>query len=761
MSPFPSVVPRHAARGALFAGLLLVVALPAQLPAQQKQRFSSFDDAMRSTGQMAGRSGPRGVNWIDGGARFSYTDRDAKTGKSVLRATDPATGRDTLLFRTDGLTFPGTSDPFTYQSFQWARDSKHLVFQTNFKPIYRRSGTSDFYIYGLADRSLKLATKGARTAELSPDGTALGYERDGDMYVTDLAAGRETRLTSDAKEHVYNGHFDWVYEEEFGMAQAWNWSPDSRHIAFWQIDESAEPVVQFSDMSGHHPEYDRIRIPQPGDSNPRARIGVVDVKSGKTTWLDTGEGGEFYIPRIYWTSRPDTLAVITLNRPQNEMKLFFFDVTTGGRRQVMSEKSSTWIDVYDFYAGIQDMMTFPSGAHEFFWISDRDGWQHIYRYDYSGKLIRQVTSGKWSVTRMEGFDPKRQVIYFTSTQASPLQRQLYEVRFDGKGLRQITTAPGNHRIDMSPNAAWFIDRWSSVRQPTQVELWSTASRRRLRTMEDNAAVTQWLATHEYSPTELFSFTTSDNVRIDASMVKPYDFDSTRRYPVVFSIYGGPGSQQVYDQFNPSGTAQWMAQQGYIVIGVNNRGTNNYGSAFMKTVYKHLGKWEANDFAETARYLARQSYVDSTKFAIMGGSYGGYSTVYTMEMYPDIFKVGIANSAVTNWEYYDTIYSERYMGLLDDNREGYKESSAIANAGKLKGRLLLIHALLDDNVHPQHTMQLLTALTNAGKDVDTRIYPPGHHGSAYNAASGRLIQLVTLDYLDRYLKGATPPISLQP
>jgi len=361
---------------------------------------------------------------------------------------------------------------------------------------------------------------------------------------------------------------------------------------------------------------------------------------------------------------------------------------------------------------------------------------------------------------MEGFDAKRQMIYFTSTQASPLQRQLYEVRFDGGGLRRITTTAGNHRIDMSPNAAYFIDRWSSVHQPTQVELWST-TKGKLKTLEDNAAVTQWLATHEYSPAEPFSFTTSDKVKIDASMVKPYDFDSTRRYPVIFAVYGGPGSQQVYDQFGTGALTQWLAQQGYIVIGVNNRGTNNYGSAFMKVVYKHLGKWEANDFAETARYLARQRYVDSSKIAIMGTSYGGYSTVYTMEMYPEIFSVGIANSAVADWEYYDTIYTERYMGLLGDNRDGYKESSAIANAGKLKGRLLLIHAMLDDNVHPQHTMQLLTALTNAGKDVDTRIYPPGHHGAAYNAASARLIQMVTLDYLDRYLKGATPALSLQP
>lgn len=732
-----------------------LAAAPAAGHAQQKQRFATREEALQSAGALAGRQGPRDVHWIEGGARFSYIDRDAKTGKEVIRALDPATGRDTLLFAAAGLTVPGGSEPFAYESFQWARDSKHLVFQSNFKPIYRRSGTSDFYIYSLADRALQLATRGARTAELSPNGAMLGYERDGDMYVTNLASHEETRLTSDAAAHVYNGHFDWVYEEEFGMAQAWSWSPDNRFIAFWQVDDHAEPVIQLTDYAGAHPVWDRIGIPQPGDSNPTVRIGVVGVVGGQRTWLDTGERGEFYIPRTYWTSERDTLAVVTLNRSQNEMKLFFFDVNTGGKRLVMTEKSDTWIDVYDFYAGIQDMLSFPEGTREFFWIADRDGWQHIYRYDYSGKLVKQVTNGKWSVTRIEGSDPKRRTLYYSSTQLSPLQRQLYEVGFDGTRARRITTVAGHHAIDMSPNAMYYIDRWSSVSKPTQVELWSTAGRK-LRTLEDNAGVTQWLATHAYSPATVFNFTTSDSVRLDGNMIKPIPFDSTRKYPVILAIYGGPGSQQVYDQFSASTWSQWLAQEGYIVIGLNNRGTNNYGSAFMKTVYKHLGKWESRDFAEAARYLGTLPYVDAKRIAIMGTSYGGYSTVFTMEMYPELFPVGIANSAVGDWKLYDSIYTERYMGVLGDNVAGYTESSAIENADKLKGHLLLIHSMMDDNVHPQHTMQLLTRLTNLGKDVDLRIYPPGHHGAAYNGASLRLIQQTTDEFLTRYLKAAQQP-----
>jgi dipeptidyl-peptidase-4 len=735
--------------------IALVVCLPVAVGAQEKQRFSTLDDAFRASAILRGRQGPSNVNWIEGGRRFSYTDRDARTGTPVIRAYDPPTGKDTVLFTTTGLTFPGTTQPFTYDGFQWTQDSRHLVFQTNFQPIYRRSGISDFYIYSLADHSMQLATKGARTGELSPNGAILGFERGGDMYVTNVSTHTEKRLTRDSSEHVFNGHFDWVYEEEFGMAQAWKWSTDSRYIAYWQLNDSAEPEIQLSDYSGLHQDWEKIRIPQVGDSNATVRIGVVNVATGQNTWLDTGEKGEFYIPRIYWTSRPDTLAVITLNRPQNVMKLFFFDVRTGGRRQVLSETSKTWIDVYDFYAGVDDMMSFPADSHEFFWLSDRDGFQHLYRYDYSGKLINQVTHGNWSVTRIEGTDARGQTIYYTSTEASPLQRQLYSVGFDGSGERRVTTTEGNHRINMSPSATYFIDRYSSLRQPTQVELW-TAAGQKLRTMESNAAVTTWLATHAYSPTEIFSFTTSDGARIDASMIKPIPFDPNKRYPVIFDIYGGPGSQEVYDEFATRGTPQWLAQQGYIIVGVNNRGSNNYGSAFMKVVYKQLGKYEALDFAETARYLGRQMYVDSKRVGIMGTSYGGYSAVYTMEMYPELFPVGVANSAVGDWRLYDTIYTERYMGLLGDNLKGYVESAPIEQAPKMRGNLLLIHSMMDDNVHPQNTMQLLTALTNAGRDADVRIYPPGRHGAAYNAQSFRLIIDVSLAYLDRYLKATTVP-----
>jgi len=724
---------------------LAFLVLSSSLTAQEKKTFANVMEALQASGAMSGRSGPRGVNWIDGGNRYSYTTRGAD-GEEI-RATNPATGEDALLFSAKGMMFPDTAAPFAYRSFQFAQDSKHLIFQTRYQQIYRRSGSSDYFVYSLADQSLQLAAKGAQTGELSPDGRLFGYELGGDLYVRDLSTDADRRLTTGATETLFNGRFDWVYEEEFGMAQAWNWSPDSRHLAYWQVDASAEPVIQLTDYEGRHPEWDRLRIPQPGDSNPTVRIGVVNVATGSRVWLDTGARGDFYIPRIYWTSSADTLAVLELNRKQNTLRLFFFNVNDAGRRLVRTWTSDTWLDVYDFYAGIQDMMTFPAGSREFFWISDQDGWQHIYRYDYSGKLIKQVTSGPWTVTRIEGTDPERKLIYYSSTEVSPLQRQLYVVGFDGKGKRRLTTTPGTHTIDMGPNSRYYIDRWSSTTQPRQVELWA-AGDRKLKTLEDNAAVTSWLAEHAYSPDELFQFTTSDGQVLDGSMIKPPDFDPARKYPVILAIYGGPGSQQVYDRFASSGIDQWRAQQGYIVVGLNNRGSNNYGSAFMKQVYRSLGKYEAMDFAEAARWLATQPWVDGSRIAIDGTSYGGYSVLYTMAAYPDAFAAGIANSAISDWRLYDTIYTERYMDLLEDNAAGYDSAAVNPRAGRIKGRLLVIHSMMDDNVHPVNTMQFLTAATNAGVDAELRIYPPGRHGAAYNFPSFRMIMEVSDDFLAR-------------
>lgn len=725
---------------------------------QPKQTLASVQEALATSGILAGRSGPASVNWIEGGNRFSYATVNPQTQREEVRVFNPGSLQDQLLFDSQALTLPGTAEPLEYREFQWAADSRHLVFQANFRPIYRHSGLSDFYIYDTQNRALKLAVRDARTAELSPDGALFGFERGGNIFVYDVAAGQEHQLTTEGNDSIFNGVHDWVYEEEFSQTQAWKWSRDSRYIAFWQTDERGVPYVQLTNYQGKHPSWSRINYPKVGDTNPRVRIGVVDARSGERRWLDTGLTGDFYIPRIYWTSDPNTLAVVTLNRQQNDVRLFFFDVKTGERRQVMQETSKSWIDVYDFYAGIDDFFTFPAGVREFLWISDRDGHQHVYRYGYDGKLIGQVTKGPWTVTRVEAVDAAKKTLYYTSTEASPLQRQLYSIRFDGTGKRRLTRTEGRHDIDMSPNGKFYIDRWSSVNQPKQVELWSTTGKK-LRTLEDNADTRDWLQSHAYSPAEAFHFVTSDSVGLDGFMIRPVPFDPTRKYPVLMSVYGGPGSQQVYDEFNTNGWYQYLAQQGYIVVGLNNRGTANYSRDFMKVVYGQLGKYESHDFAEAARYLARQPFVDGAHIGIQGTSYGGYSTVFTMLQYPDLFALGIANSPVIDWRLYDSIYTERYMGLLAENGKGYDASSAIPYASRLAGHLLMVHSAMDENVHPQNTMQMLTAFSAIGKDVEVRFYPPGAHGAAFNAASRLVMNEVYTAQLCEYLRTDCRPAAL--
>ncbi len=701
--------------------------------AQEKARLSSVEEALGASAVLAGHSGPESVNWIEGGERFSYTTINPASGQEEIRVYDPQALQDQVLFDIYDLTLPGTSDPIEYRSFQWASDSEHILLQAEFRPIYRRSGIADFFLFEPSSGEMRLVADDARTAEVSPDGDMVAYERGGDLYVYDLTDESELRLTTTGSDTLFNGVFDWVYEEEFGLTQAWRWSPDSRRIAFWQTEEAGVPVVQLTDYSGQHPDWTHISYPKVGDHNPEVRVGVADVQTGDLTWLDTGLTGDFYIPRIYWTSEPNTLAVMTLNRAQNHLQLFFFDVTTGERRLVLEEESEAWIDVFDFYAGIMDFTYFPEGSREFFWISDRDGNQHIYRYSYDGELINQVTEGDWVVTRVEAIVPETGTIYYTSTEESPLDRHLYAIRFDGSEKRRLTQSPGRHTVNVSPDGAWYIDTWSNTGTPRQVELWNTAGER-LAILEDNSETSEWLELHAYSPLDLFQFTTSDGVNLDGSMILPPDFDESEQYPVLLSIYGGPGSQQVYNAFATNGWHQYLAQQGYIVVGLNNRGTGNYGRDFVEIVYENLGEWESHDFAEVAEYLSSLPYVDGENIAIQGTSYGGYMAVYTMLHYPELFAFGISNSPVTDWRLYDSIYTERYMGLLSENLEGYESSSTFPYVDRLDDPLLLVHSAMDENVHPQNTMQLLTALTNAGKDVQLRFYPPGAHGAAYNAES---------------------------
>jgi dipeptidyl-peptidase 4 len=709
-----------------------------------KTRYPDLKQALQSGGQLAGSTGPRSINWIDGGARFSFLDR--ATG--AIKTLDPATQQEAVVFDAAALTFPGTDKAFAYESFQWSKDAKNLVFQTNFRPVYRHSGISDYYVYSLTDKALRLVAKDAQTAELSPDGKRVGYERGGNLFAFEFATKRETQLTRDAKPAFYNGRFGWAYEEEFGLAQAWQWSPDSRFIAFWQSDERAVPIYRLTDYQGFREKYDSLPYPRVGDRNPSVRIGAVEVSSGKTAFMQV-EGSAGYIPRIYWTSQTGQLALVHLNRKQNELTLYLANARTGAAKPILTETSKSWIDVYDFFHGIDHFFYFPTNVPEFYWVSERDGWAHLYRYDYTGKLLNQVTSGTFDVTTIEHIDAVAGKVYYTGTEASPLERQLYVVDANGQNKRRLTAPAGRHYIDMSPGGQYFIDRYSNLQTPTQVELRDVQGKL-VKVLEDNARVREFVSKTVYAQKELAQFTTKDGQKIDISILKPADFDPAKKYPMVLDIYGGPGAQSVYNEWHAQAWQQYLAQQGYVVVSANNRGSSGYGSAFKKVVYEKLGQYESLDFAETARYMASLPYIDGARMAIRGHSYGGYMSSYTMLTYPGVFRVALVGAPVTDWRLYDSIYTERYMGLVPDNEASYEKSAVSPYAKNLVGKMFIAHSTMDENVHVRNTFQLMNALEDAGKDADLRIYPPGAHGVAYSPTTYLLLYQQYVDYLGKHL-----------
>lgn len=730
--------------------LLLFLFISAPLEAQDK--YQSLHQALFSAGRLSGNQGPQNVTWIENGERYSYMQYNSNTRTTEIRAYNPSTGNDELIFNNASHTFPESDNPFEYESFQWSRDFRYLIFQSNFHPVYRYSGTADYYYYSIEDETLELITRGAFTAELSPDGQKVGYHKAGELYVFNLNSREEKQLTFNSENNLFNGRFGWVYEEEFGKVQAWSWSPDSDHIAYWQTNEQKVKRFVSTNYEGKYPEYTDIPYPKVGSENPTVKIGVVSTETADNQWMDI-DVGDGLIPRIYWTSIDNQLAVVLTNRQQNNLKLLFHDVNTGSGNLIMEENSEDgWIDVYDFSEGIDDYFFFPDQNEEYYWISDRDGWQHIYRYSYDGEVINQVTRGNWQVTNVHAINSNTGTIYYSSTEKDPLERHLYSVQSDGSDKTKYTSEPGYHSINMGPDGRYYIDSYSNTSTPKQVELHTTGDGgRMLEKLEENEGVSNFIEQNVYSHRELFTFTTSIGVELDGYFIKPSDFDPDESYPLLLMVYGGPGSQDVYNQFETNAWAQFLSQQGYVIANVNNRGSGGYGRDFEESVYLNLGELEAIDFTETAKYLAKKDWVDGDNMAIRGHSYGGYMAALTMVLHPGVFKAALVGAPVTDWRLYDTIYTERYMGLLDENRDNYENGSVMAHAQNLNGEMLVAHSSMDENVHIQNSMQMIRAFTDAGKDVDLRIYPPGAHGVAYNQQSYLLLFSVYTEYLNRHLK----------
>ena len=451
--------------------------------------------------------------------------------------------------------------------------------------------------------------------KFSPDGKYIGFVRNNNIYTIDLASGSEHQLTVDGAEHIINGKFDWVYEEEFEISDGWQWSPDSRHIAFWRLDENRVPEYTLTEWDSLHLQLIPMRYPKAGEPNSIVKIGVVDIQTSSTRWMDLGTNDDIYIPRIEWTLSPSVLSIERMNRGQNVLELLYADISTGATRTILQETDDKWVDVTN------DLTFLKNG--DFIWPSERDGYRHLYLYRNDGTLINQITKGKWEVESFYGVDEKAGDVYYSSTEVSPLERQIYRVQLNGKNKQRLTAAPGTHAANFSPSCRYFLDTYSNISTPPNISLVNNEGTA-LSVIEQNTNPA--LRDIEIGKTTFLSFTTSDGIQLNASIMKPVDFDSTKKYPVLVYTYGGPGSQVVLNAWERTSDVLWytyLGQHGYLIFMVDNRGTGARGKDFKTTGYRNLGKWEVNDQVEGAKYLASLPYVDKNRIGIWGWSYGGY------------------------------------------------------------------------------------------------------------------------------------------
>lgn len=723
-----------------FISLLAIGLAVGALTAHGQKKPITFSDVFTNR-EFMGSRGPS-FQWLKDGRSYSITKKDSGAATISLWKVDARTGEESKLIDLSSIRLPGQDKAFRFQSYAWTDDYRHIVFTLSTKHIWRRSTTGQYAVYDVqAGKLIALPDHktGLRNVKISPDGTKAGYVFEDNLYIFDLTTGQETQLTNDASPTVYNGRFGWVYEEEFSIVDGWQWSPDSKRIACFQEDESAVPEFTLTDFSPLHLELIPIRYPKPGDPNPIEKIGIIDVSTKERKWVDLGSETDQYIPRMYWTNDPGALVVYRMNRAQNHLELLLADASTGKTTVLLEEKSSTgWLDVENG-SGLRFLNT----KKQFIWASERDGFNHLYLYDMNGRLVNQITRGSWEVTQTLGLTPDEKFLFYVSTEVSPTERHLYRIRLDGSKKTRMDTAEGYHSFNMSPSCELYSDTWSSVDRPSISKMMDTEGKELRILSEVKAAVFE---NYLWSPKEVFTFKTSDGLELYASMIKPPVFDPGKKYPVIFDVYGGPGYQNVRNAW-PSTMHEWYANEGFIVIQVDNRGGGARGTDFKHRVYKQLGKWEANDYVECARYLAAtHTFVDKDRIGIWGWSYGGYMATLTMLLGAGDFKAAVAVAPVTDWKFYDTIYAERYMLRPEDNPDGYKAGSCIEHADKLEGKLLLIHGGMDDNVHLQNHMQFADKLLESGKLFDARIYPNGDHGVAGGMKSRSVLFESILDYL---------------
>ena len=617
-----------------------------------------------------------------------------------------------------------------FMSYELSDDETKILLMTAMEPIYRHSFMAEYYVWNSVTRELlPLSEKGKQQlATFSPDGERVAFVRQNNLFIKNLKFGTETQVTSDGeKNRIINGAPDWVYEEEFGFSKAFAWSPDSRFLAYIRFDESAVrefTMTLFNSTEGNpgkveYPRLETFKYPRAGEDNSRVTVRIYDTKSRANILADTGKEPDIYLPRVRWTPDAAHLVVMRLNRRQNQLDLLLTNPYTGDTRPLFTEKNEKFVDE-DFL----DKFTFLDNG-QFVVTSERNGYAHLYLHDKEGFEIRQLTSGAYDVTAFYGYDAVRKLFSYQAAAESPPRREVYFVSADGKKRGTLSPQPGTNRADFSRNFNYYIHTHTSSVSPALITLHDWKGKQ-IRVLENNEALKTKLAEYAIPAREFFSFTTSEGIGLNGWMIRPSGFDASRKYPVVMTQYSGPNSQQVTDSWSV-GWNEYLAQEGFAVVCVDPRGTGARGEDFRKVTYMQLGRYESDDMVEAARYLASLPWVDSRRIAIWGWSYGGFMTALTMAKGGDLFRAGIAVAPVTNWRFYDNIYTERYMRKPEENPQGYDDNSPVTHAGKIKGRLLLVHGSADDNVHVQNSMTFAEALVQAGVPFDMAVYTDKNHG----------------------------------
>ncbi|MCE2708663.1 MAG: S9 family peptidase [Bacteroidota bacterium] len=681
-----------------------------------------------------------GINWMKDGLYYSsLVERD---GYPTVVKINVSTGEEV------GVLLDGRSLEIDFSSYSFNADETKALVATAVEPIYRRSSKGIYYVVDLASGQKQQLMGGEKIsyATLSPDNTRVAFVMDNNLYVTELGSQKVTRLTADGEANkIINGAADWVYEEEFSMAQAFKWSPDGRKIAFIRFDESDVPEFNMQTWGPLYPKDYRFKYPKAGEKNALVSIHVVDMSSLAIQKMDAGTETDQYLPRLYWTQDSNQLAFIRLNRLQNQLDLLHANASTGESKLILSEISKTYVDL-DY----NDDLQYLSDGNSFVRTSEQDGYKHVYHHRMDGSLIRQLTSGTWEVSSMVGIDEKAKKLYYVSTEASPLERNFYVIQLDGKGKKSLTPAKGSHTINMSPDFSYFIDYYTTADTPVKVSLYEASGKER-KVLEDNQALKDRMASFALGKKEFFTFPTVDGTTLNGYLIKPADFDPNKKYPVLLYVYGGPGSQNVLNSWGGSRDFwhQHLAAEGYLVASIDNRGTGARGRDFKHATYANLGKLETIDQIEGAKFLAKMPFVDPSRIGIWGWSYGGYMSSLSLMIGHEVFKTAIAVAPVTTWRYYDTIYTERYLQTPQLNPAGYDDNSPITHVNKLKGNLLLIHGTGDDNVHFQNAVDLVNALIAANKQFESFYYPNRNHGISGGNTTWHLYTQMT-DFLKRKL-----------